>query len=268
MVCRCESNTLYAALSVRQDQCSESPTDQSLCAKKKLPERIGQLFHVCSRRHLRPQLSTFICEQVYIGPIYVDAIEDYEKENIITINKYQSNYAYLAALNNNLIIPFLSLLSDHSNVYSFNPNIFDINLLFPLILRVNTDYKTDYDIFNFYFYEIEKKLIFYVKNIYGHSNIYECECNYKQINNKDLSFLTKILPCDNKISLFNKLFPFEGTKLISGYKTPNSYYDIYVDLVDNYNITLSSLTKGLFSNAAKYLYKKREYTLDFYADHW
>ena len=47
----------------------------------------------------------------------------------------------------------------------------------------------------------------------------------------------------------------------------NSYFDVYIELENSKNITISSLMKNLFNCTTKYLKKNIEYSLDFYADH-
>ena len=115
----------------------------------------------------------------------------------------------------------------------------------------------------------------YIKKYYGQTDIYECEFNSERIiNQRGFSLLTKPISfCDNKKSIFNKLYNFEGEKLISGYLGLNSYFDIYLDIIDNTNIKTSIMPSFLstyytsFNNLAKYLKKNIEYNLDFYVDH-
>ena len=205
----------------------------------------------------------FITLSYFYIPKYVDKIN---KKNKITIKKYPTKYAYFAAINNDLIKSYLSIASQ----YSIYKKYFNLDKLFPLSFRVNTDSNSFYDFINFYTNESEKIIDIYFKKIYGHTDIYECECNSKLINNNDLSLLTKPISfCENKKSILNKLYNFDGTKLLTGYISPNSYFDIYIDLIDNYKIQLTTfpLVRDIFNNPAKYLHKKKEYTLDFNVDH-
>ena len=200
----------------------------------------------------------FFCFKFMITPIYV---EKYKEENTITISKYQSRYASFIPISYNLIHSYFKYLSETSSLS------FDENKLLPFYKRINTDISPTYDFANLYLYESEK-LIIYFKKIFGSTDIYECNFNSESINNNDYSNFTKPISfVDEKKSILNKLYTFKETKLLIGYLAPNSYFDIYIDLIDNYKITISSFPFNLFNNAAKYLQKDKEYNIDFNANH-
>ena len=205
--------------------------------------------------------SDFIAQNSYPLPIYVGGSKNEIK---IKIKIYEPKFAFFAAFHNNLIDSYISLfsyLSENSNVY----DLYDLNQLFPLNLRINTDLSAVYEFINFYLYKSEKNINIYIKKLYGETDIYECD---KSIDRKDLSIITKpISYCENKKSILNKIYNFKGTKLITGYWGHNSYLDIYIELDNTKNITLSSLMKGSLNCASKYLKKNIEYTLDFNVEH-
>ena len=78
------------------------------------------------------------------------------------------------------------------------------------------------------------------------------------------------MKCKNKKSIFNRLFSFEGTKIVSGYITPDSYFDIYVEVKNDTNkvINLSPIMDEFrTNNNAKYLKKDVEYKINFELNH-
>ena len=92
---------------------------------------------------------------------------------------------------------------------------------------------------------------------------------------KDLSLLTAPITkekCENKKSILNRLFTFDGTKIISGNLGPDSYFDIYIEINNedkDKNINISPIMERelQMTNTAKYLKKDVEYKLNFKADH-
>ena len=54
---------------------------------------------------------------------------------------------------------------------------------------------------------------------------------------------------------------------MSGYLSPNSYFDVYLELGNNKNIKISSLMKNTTNSTSKYLRKNVEYILDFEVEH-
>ena len=144
---------------------------------------------------------------------------------------------------------------------------FNLNQILPLNFRINTDLTILYEVFNFYFYEFKEKINVYIKKLYGETELYECSTDSKQL--KDFSILTTpISNCKNKKSLLNRLFSFEGTRIISGYLGHDSFFDIYADIDDkSTEIKIYPMLKGRINSATKYLKKGIVYTLNFTADH-
>ena len=163
--------------------------------------------------------SDFIVQNYIPIPIYVDK---YEKDNKLKIRTYNPKYAFFAAFNNNLLKNIISSIPQNEIPY-------ELNDLIPLISRINTDFNEFYDFINFYFLDYEHNLNFYIKKYYGSTDFYECNAN--SIDKNDLSILTKPINfCKNKKSILNKIYNFEGTKLITGYLSPNSFFDIYIGM--------------------------------------
>ena len=204
----------------------------------------------------------FVCQNYFPFPIYVYKSD---KNIILNLKQYESRYTFFAAINNNIFKAYMSIMNQYSNLipqYQFSSGN-----LFPLSLRLNTDLNIFYDFVNFYFYETGHNVNIYFKKLYGATDLYECTAD--SIDKSDLSILTKpITNCKDKQSLLNRIYNFEGTKLITGYLDYNSVFDIYIELNNNdTDIKLQGLTKNSFNNAQKYLKKDIEYNLDFIADH-
>ena len=94
------------------------------------------------------------------------------------------------------------------------------------------------------------------------------------LNQEKLDFLLTPISnakCKDKKSLFNRLWTLNGTKIISGYLSPDSYFDIYAEIQnDQYTIiNLSPVMLELFpyKNNAKYLKKDTKYTLNLELNH-
>ena len=206
--------------------------------------------------------------QNYFGlPIHIEANKD--KENInskydLNITTYKPRYSFFGAIDDNLFELYLNYISKDDIKDGIELNYKD---LLPINVRINTDRNTFYDFVNFYFHNFNQKINVYIKKFYGETEIYEC--NADSININDLSILTTPLSnCKDKKSIFNRIFSFDGTKLISGYFGHNSYFDIYVEFEDNkQSIKLSPTSNKLYNIASKYLRKNIEYTLDFNASH-
>ena len=165
----------------------------------------------------------FICQNYYSFPIYVHGYNQSVKLNMKT---YQSRYAFLAAINNNLFKEYMTLLSQYTDLLK-QYSSFD---LFPLCLRINTDFNIFYEYVNLYFYETGHNVNIYFKKLYGATDL--LECNPDSIDKRDLSVLTKpIAYCKDKQSILNRIYNFEGTKLITGYLDYNSVFDIYIELI-------------------------------------
>ena len=133
----------------------------------------------------------------------------------------------------------------------------NINYILPFNIRINSDITIFYDFVNFYFHKFSQKVNVYIKKFYGETELYEC--NADSINIQDLSILTTpISNCKNKTSIFNRIFTFDGTKLISGYLGHNSYFDIFLDSENafpNDIIKIPPMLAPISNFASKYLKK-------------
>ena len=193
-------------------------------------------------------------------PIYVDKSSNDTNLNITTL---KPKFAFFSAINQDLfkmyLINYIKGLLDLDISYS---------QIFPLNFRVNSNLNIFYDFFNFYFYNFEDKINLYINQFYGNTDLYECEDDL--IKNKDLSILKNpILNCKGKKSAFNRPMSLKDTKLLTGYLSHNSYFDIYLDFdYDNDNkIRISPLSKIINNSTSKYLKQKVEYIIDFTANH-
>ena len=155
-------------------------------------------------------------------------------------------------------------------------NILGINLDNYLTLsqqnfRINTKYLPFFENYNAYLNGIDIKLNFYFRQLYGWSDIYECDPD--GVNLKNLTKLTKPISnikCKNKKSLINRLFNFSGEKIVSGYLSPDSYFDIYVEIDKNTDvIEINPILIDYIKvdSTAKYLKKGITYKLNFQASH-
>jgi len=138
--------------------------------------------------------------------------------------------------------------------------------------RINSKYIPMDEFYNFYFNQLNLKFNFYIRQLYGGSDLYEC--NADDFDEKNLISLTNPISnmkCKNKKSLFNRLWSLSGTKILSGYIAPDSYFDIYAEIQndENHVINMSPvMTQNLrFNNNAKYLKKDVTYTLNFNLNH-
>ena len=162
---------------------------------------------------------------------------------------YEPRFAFFGAIDDYLFKVYMSYLLKNSEIN------FNLNQILPLNFRINTDLTILYEVFNFYFYEFKEKINVYIKKLYGETELYECSTDSKQL--KDFSILTTpISNCKNKKSLLNRLFSFEGTRIISGYLGHDSFFDIYADIDDkSTEIKIYPMLKGRINSATKYLKK-------------
>ena len=202
----------------------------------------------------------FLIQNNEYYPIYVEKTSNDININITTLN---SKYSFFTAINPAL---FKMYLLNHIKS-SLNLDVVDYNQIFPLNIRLNSNLNIFYDFFNFYFYNFEENIKIYINQLYGVTDLYECDEDL--IKNKDLSILRNpIVNCKDKKSAFNRLLSLKDIKLLSGYLSHNSYFDIYLDDDnDNNKIQLSSLSKGINNSTSKYLKKDVIYTIDFTLDH-
>jgi len=206
--------------------------------------------------------------QNYFGPSII-AKRDSPFYNV-EVTKYQPKFAIFGAADSYLYKTFYNYGKIYiKNKYGINiDNYMKVNQAY---IRINSKYLPWFEFYNGYFNQIDLKLNFYIKQLYGGSELYECDA---ENNQKNFIFLTTPISgtkCKNKKSVFNRLFNFRDTKVISGYISPESYFDIYVevekennDVIDIYSYTYEKLK---IENNAKYLKKGVKYTLNFFVNH-
>ena len=205
--------------------------------------------------------------QNYIAfPIFLEKVnEEYE----LKVKTYKPKYAFFGATDPYFFKSAFSYLKLLTTRVDINPD--NYRQLTQMNLRINSKYLPWNEFYNFYLKDLALGLNVYIKQLFGTSEIYECNADTLDFN--DLTILTKPISnanCKNKKSIFNRLFKFDGTKILSGYIGPDSYFDIYAEFEnDNKNIDISPIMKNnlYMNNAAKYLRKNVEYKLNFVADH-
>ena len=146
-------------------------------------------------------------------------------------------------------------------------NIINLQKINSINLRINSDELSIYEFFNFYFYDLYEKTLFYFKTYQGETNVYEYNINL--INNRDFSILAKLIQYyERKDSLMNKISSFKNNEILSLYLTYNSILDIYFEIGNNKtDINLFPETINKFNNGAKYLKKDVGYNFNFAVDH-
>ena len=218
-----------------------------------------------------PEGTDYLIKNLLNHIIYV---EKSDKEQIITMKNYSPRFVFFGAENPYLFNTFYSFVNQMPKTLSDGINFNNYQKITQMNLRINTKYLPWYEFYNFYINKMKVPLNAYIKQIYGGSEAYECDG--EGFNERDLTFLTtpiSNMKCKNKRSLLNRLFYFDGTsKVLSGYLGPDSYFDMYVEVAheeENTLINISSIMTDTIhtTNAAKYLKKNIEYTLNFYANH-
>ena len=204
--------------------------------------------------------------QNYLGlPIFV---EKSTQNQTIQVKQYPPKFAFFGAENPFIFKTFYSL---GDKMIESGVNLNNYKNLTQTNMRINSKYVPWYEFYNFYFNKLDVKLNLYIKQIYGGSELYEC--NADDVDEKDLTFLTTPISnvkCKNKKSVFNRLFTLDGTKILSGYIAPDSYFDIYAEVEkESTNIdvspAMSQLTK--MNHASKYLRKNIQYNINFLLNH-
>jgi len=199
-------------------------------------------------------------------PLYI-YVSKSDKDCTITTSSYSPKFSFFGAENPYLFNAF----------YNYGVNKLDINLnnyvkLTQMNARIGTKYLPFYEFYNAYLKQLKVKVNIYIRQLYGGSELYEC--NADDFNEKILNPLTTPISnvkCKDKKSLFNRLWSLDGTRIISGYLTPDSYFDVYAEIQndENHVINLSPVMVDAlrYFNNAKYLKKDIEYTLNFELNH-
>jgi hypothetical protein len=207
--------------------------------------------------------------QNYLGLIIY--VEKTNKDCTITMRNYTTKFAYFGAENSYIFNIFYNYLQKMLNFES-NINLSNYLKLTQLNIRIGTEYIPWFEFYNIYFNQLNVKVNLFIRQLYGGSELYECDASDYDIH--DLQFLTTPISnekCKNKKSVFNRLFPLDGTKVLSGYIAPDSYFDAYAEIVDDTKkeIDISLLMENdlPFRNNAKYLKKDVEYKINFDLNH-
>ena len=198
-------------------------------------------------------------------------IEKQDKDCTITLTKYIAKYSFYGAVNP---YSYNAYFNEIKNYYYYNQeiNLDNYSKLSQINIGIKSWYVPYIEFYNFYLNRLNIKFNIYIRQIYGGSELYEC--NADDFDQKNLISLTtpiSNIKCKNKKSLFNHLWSSDGTRIITGYIAPDSYFDIYVENKDDKNtdINLSTImvTDTKTNNNAKYLKKDVTYNLKFNLNH-
>ena len=206
----------------------------------------------------------FLLSEYSSAPLY---IEKNSKDIKINFKILCPKYTFFSVLNSYLFSLYFSYFTRSYLKSNYESDqMKKVKEILPMNIRINTNLMEFYEFFNFYFHEFDEKINLYINKLYGETDLYECNETLKL---NDLSILaTPISKCKDKQSIFNRFFTLNGTKILSGYFSPNSYFDIYLEYNDNSeNIKISKLFKDTINSASKYIKKDIEYTFDFDLDH-
>ena len=232
--------------------------------------------YTSSKKNIRISLydvnekTDYIIQNYYEFPIIA---EKDDNDYYINITNYIPKFAMFGAENNYIFKVFFNFAQE---MYNFRPgiNFYNYKNVSQMNLRINSKYLPLFDFFNGYFSQFNIQLNLFIKQLYGQSDLYECSAADDERN---LNFLTTPISnekCKNKKSIFNRLFTFDGTKIVSGYIAPDSYFDIYAEIdngstiVDMNTLMNYEFDNGLkLNNNAKYLKKDVTYTLNFELNH-
>ena len=198
-------------------------------------------------------------------PIFADANDS---EYVVNIKNYLIKYALFAAIDpyyyKSLYNFFEKLLREDYYLELENYiNLTQANY------RINSYYLPIFEFFNLYLNGVDIKLNIYIRQLYGGTELYECEADDVNIDN--LEKITKPISnakCKNKKPLINRLFNLNGEKIISGYITYDSYFDIYAEIDNDNNNNIINISPIMIksldnNNTAKYLKKDIEYYINF-----
>ena len=207
--------------------------------------------------------------QNYVGlNVYVDKTK---KDCTIVATKYPLKFSFFGAANPYI---FNALFNYAKNfmIKKYGYNLKNYEKLSQINIRFNSKLLPFFEFYNFYLNQMNLKLNFYIRQIYGGSELYEC--NADDFDQKNLISLTNPISnikCKNKNSIFNRLFSLNGKKIISGYISHDSEFDIYVEIQNDKNtfINLSPIMSENYRsrNNAKYLKKGIKYTINFFLNH-
>ena len=189
--------------------------------------------------------TNFILENYNHQPIYINSLY---KDNKIYKKVYKPRYAFYIIINNNTI---------KSLKKSF---LYDIDL--KLNRRINTNHVLINDFLNLYIDNLGQKYYLYIKLFYGEINFFEWEYYLPDSEKYFLNISKPFNNFKNKKSIINRLINLEKNKLITGYLSSNSYFDIYLEKDDNNTDILINNFKN-----RKFIKKGLEYNIKFPLNH-
>ena len=212
--------------------------------------------------------SDYLIKNYFNFPIYVDKTNN---ECTISTKNYTAKFAHFGAENPFLFNSFYKFFKRYANEIEAI-NIDNYVKLTQMNLRINSRYLPFFEFYNAYFNQLDIKVNVFLRQLYGGTDIYECDASGYDIHN--LEFLTTPISnakCKNRKSILNRLYSFDGTKIISGYITHDSYFDIYIEIKDDSNkvINLNPISENdlMTRNNAKYLKKDVDYKINFNLNH-
>ena len=207
------------------------------------------------------ELTDYIIQNYIIYPIYM---ERYTNNINITIKNIEPRYSFFEVIDSNFFTTYILKYLKYKRL--------DIDKTKSIILRrFSEDYSIN-EFLNYYIYNSNEKINFYIKTYYGPTDVYEFnlnDYNINLLNERYLPIITKPLKNYEKInSISNKIHSLENNTIISFNLDRDSLFDIYLEIDDNREINL--LEEGdyiLDNNGAKYLKKDIEYTFNFQIEH-
>ena len=138
--------------------------------------------------------------------------------------------------------------------------LYDIDL--KLNRRINTNHVLINDFLNLYIDNLGQKYYLYIKLFYGEINFFEWEYYLPDSEKYFLNISKPFNNFKNKKSIINRLINLEKNKLITGYLSSNSYFDIYLEKDDNNTDILINNFKN-----RKFIKKGLEYNIKFPLNH-
>ena len=158
-----------------------------------------------------------IIQNIYNFDVYADKnSEEYQ----INVKNYLLRYAIFGAIDPYYFKSFygfgIKYLKLHLNdwrryyydIYIENYKLSQANF------RINSYYLLFYEFYNLYLNGLDIKVNFYIRQLYGGTDLYECDPD--GVNIKNLDKLTTPISnskCKNRKSLINRLFNFNGEKI-------------------------------------------------------
>ena len=213
------------------------------------------------------ELTDTIIQNYYPFIIYADKDGSEYK---INVKKYALRYAIFGAVDPYYYKSFYNTGAKYLKQQT-GIDIVNYLKLSQANFRLNSYYIPFYEFYNLYLNGIDAKVNIYIRQLYGGTELYECDTDGVNIKNLDkLTTPISNAKCKNRKSLINRLFNFNGEKIITGYITPDSYFDIYAEIdKDTNSIDINPLliSKLNIYSTAKYLRKGVEYKMNFPANH-